>query len=119
VANGDEYYEVEHGNVNSMNYCRMPMDFIHGQPYVPSLWNDTRKTCFFPYFEVDALHKETPYAFFDFMLMIEQYIDDAIFGADGLGVPVWDHLTLITESTLIVVAISKLIGWVIEKKKRI
>jgi len=110
-ANGDEFFQVEHGNVNSLNYCRVPMDFIHDTPYTPSLWNDTRKTCYFPFFEIDKLHSETPYSVTDFFLMIEQRIDDALFGEDGLGVPLWDHLTLITETTLIIVAIGRAISW--------
>jgi hypothetical protein len=117
VANGNEFYEIVHGNINSINYCRMPMDFVHGQEYVPALWNDSRKICYFPYFEIESLHKETPYTFVDLMLMIEQIIDDALFGEDGLGLPVLDHLTLITETTLMIVALSKFIGWVVKLKR--
>jgi hypothetical protein len=51
------------------------------------------------------------------MLMIEQIIDDALFGEDGLGLPVLDHLTLITETTLMIVALSKFIGWVVKLKR--
>jgi len=118
-ANGVDYYEVEVGNVNPLNYCRIPMDFVKGQRYVPSLWNDTRKVCHFPYFEIDELHKETPYSVMDYVLMIEQAIDDALFGRDGNGVPLTDHLMIIVETTVLLVALSKAIGWLVTANKRI
>ena len=118
-ANGIDYYEVEPGNINPLNYCRIPMDFVKGEEYVPALWNDTRRVCHFPYFEIEDLHKETPYGVMDYVLMIEQAIDDAIFGRDGNGVPLTDHLMIIVETTVLLVAIAKAISWLTTANKRI
>ena len=118
-ANGADYYEVEAGNINPLNYCRIPMDFVKGEPYVPALWNDTRKRCHFPYFEVEELHRETAYGFMDYLLMIEQAVDDALFGRDGMGVPITDHLIIVVETTVLLVALTKAIAWLATVNKRI
>ncbi len=112
---GYRFVRVELSKYGSFNYCRMPMDFEKGKAYVPAKLNDTRQQCFLPHYNYYDFHDSIRFTFADYMIAIEQKLDDIIFGVDGEGGDILSHFTLILESSIILVALTKLVRWTASK----
>jgi hypothetical protein len=111
-ADGEKYYEIELGEINSLNYCRLALEFELGKPVVAVPLNDPRKECYLPYFEMARVHEEATYHFQDYLLAFEQKVDDLLFGRDGNGGALSDQMYFVFESTIIVLALTKGIMWI-------
>ena len=112
---GGKYFRVHLAEEGTMNYCRMPMDLNRGQPYVPSKLDDPRKLCALPHFIYNEFKHVVKFSLFDYLILIEQRLDDAISGKDGEGADPWLHFRFVLESTAIVFGLTKLFKWLTRK----
>jgi hypothetical protein len=116
---GNKYVKLSPSMHGVFNYCRMPMDFVKDEPYVPARLDDERKQCFMPVYNYYEFKESIRFTFADYLIWAEQKLDDALFGVDGKGVDVWTHLALITETLVIVIAFTKLVKWLASKISRV
>lgn len=115
---GNRYVKVTLSTVGAFNYCRMPMDFKLGEPYVPAKLDDDRQQCFLPTYDYHDFKDSIRFTFSDYLIAFEQKIDDIIFGVDGNGGDLTSHVTLIFETSIVLIALTKIFRWVASKKLR-
>ena len=116
---GNKYVKLSPSMHGVFNYCRMPMDFVKDQPYVPAKLDDERKQCFLPHYNYFEFKENIRFTFADYLIWAEQKLDDAIFGVDGNGVDLWTHLALVTETLVVLIAVTRLIKWTAGKISRV
>ena len=114
-TNHKEYYEMELGSVNSLNYCRVALDFEIGKVFSPTKLNDQRTHCHFDYFKVDNVHAESVYTLGDYFLAIEQKLDDLVFGIDGNGVSTGEYVMMVFQTSVVMMAVVRVVVWVSRK----
>lgn len=114
---GNKYYRLSLAEHGAFNYCRMPMDFVKGQPYVPAKLDDPRKTCAFPHYVYDEFKNVVKFTLSDYLIWLEQKIDDALFGKNGQGGDPWAHARFVFETTLIIIGLNKLVHWITRSRK--
>ena len=113
---GNKYYRLSLAELGAFNYCRMPMDFVKGQPYVAAKLDDPRKTCALPHYVYDEFKDVVKFTFSDYLIWAEQKLDDAIFGKNGEGGDPWLHARFVIETTVVLIALAKLLKWLSQKK---
>ena len=112
---GNKWVKLSLSHYGSFNYCRMPMDFERGKSYTAAKLNDPRQQCFLPQYNYYEFNDKIRFNLADYMIAIEQKIDDILFGIDGHGGDILGHLAIVVESTVLLVAISRLLRWAVSK----
>lgn len=108
LIDGDKYMRVSFTKEHIANYCRMPLDITVGEPINPPKYSDLRVTCRFERYDVNTLLKKTRLSLSEWFILIEQSIDDFLFGRDGKG-GVARYWEAIFASTAAVILCSKLV----------
>jgi hypothetical protein len=112
---GDKYAKMTLSGYSILNYCRMPMHFEKGKPYVPAKLDDPHQQCFLKSVHAHDNLPRVRFTLSDYAIWIEQMIDDALFGVDGKGVDPLSHARIVFETTVILIAITKLSRWFTNK----
>lgn len=110
---GNKWMRLTLSKYGAFNYCRMPMDFERGKSYLPSKLNDTRHECFMPPYNYHDFQDRMRFTLSDLLLAAEQKLDDALFGVDGRGGDLFSHLALIVESSVILLAVTNAVRWIV------
>jgi hypothetical protein len=112
---GNTYVKVGLAEYGVLNYCRMPMHFDKGEPYIPAKLDDESQQCFLPSYVMSEVLGRVRFTLADYAIWFEQHIDDAIFGVDG-NVGVWTNIGQIVGTTMILLGITRLIKWLTSRK---
>ena len=113
---GNKYVKLTPSLYGVFNYCRMPMDFERGKPYVPAKLDDERQECFLPPYNYNEFQESVRFTFSDYLIAIEQKLDDAVFGTDGQGGDAFHYLVLTIETSVVLFAITRAIKWLANTK---
>jgi hypothetical protein len=113
---GNKWMKLSLSKYGAFNYCRMPMEFEPGKPYVAAKLNDPRKQCFLPDFNYNEFHDKVRFTLADHLVSVEQKLDDFLFGVDGRGGDL-SNVVLIVESTVILFALTKFVRWAAKRVK--
>ena len=112
---GNKYVRLGLSLYGPVNYCRMPMDFVKGKAYVAAKLDDDRRQCFLPDYDYNEFKESVRFTFADYILALEQKIDDIFFGLDGNGGDSMSHFLLIVESLIVLIAIVQLVQTIVSK----
>ena len=115
---GNKYVKLGISPYGPVNYCRMPMDFIRGKEYIPAKLDDDRMQCFLPNYDYNEFKESVRFTLADYLLGLEQKIEDVVFGLDGKGGIYFSSAGLIIESTIIIIAVAKCIRWISDRNRK-
>ena len=105
---GDKYVRYTLAEYSIINYCRMGMEFIPGQAYVPAKLGDPNQQCFLQPLDYKDVIGSVKFTIFDLMIWAEQRLDDFICSvSDGT----WLRLYHIVETGIAMVVILRGARW--------
>lgn len=105
---GDKYVRYTLAEYSIINYCRMGMEFIPGQPYVPAKLDDPNQQCFLQQFDYKDVIGSVKFTVFDLIIWAEQRVDDFI---SSVNYGTWLRLYHIVETAVAMVVILRGARW--------